>query len=501
MNSDFPNHISYFKHENIPEEYLKNSLGINKKIKGVVKPKNKEEIKDIIGYANETNTGIWPISRGKNIGYGDMLPLKENNVILDLSEMNSIKSFDNELGRIRLEPGVSQEELYEFLTSIENNNWIMDATGAGKDSSIIGNSLEGGFGHTPMGNRRKNITGIEAIMGNGKVLKPTTYPNIGPDINGIFVQGPYGVVTEAEFQLYNMPADFNSFRITTSKEENLETLLDNIRDLRQKEIMDSLVHIADPMRMLVTTSKIPEEYKDKIMNYEEASRAVSSESERKVYWTALGGIYGDKGLIRAKKRRIKEKFKGSNANIMFFNDKKIELYKNLGKSMNFTKLGSIAEKAMTGYKNLHGLMKGVPSDIAEDNIGWRTEPYNTGTLWISPTFDSKGENARKMYEITKEHSKRHGFEIPVTITLVEPFRCVGILNLNYDKLKDKEKAFETYESLLKKFYENDIFTYRTSIIGMGKNMHVPNPGNWKIYRDINNALDPNNIIAPGRYQI
>ena len=149
------------------EEYTNNTLGFKRNIIGVVFPKNKWEVIKIVDLANQFRVSLYPISRGKNTGYGDKTPIKDNCFIVDLSNMNKITEFDNINGFVRVESGVTQEQLYNFLKKSKSNFW-MDVTGSFIDSSIVGCSLDGGLGHSPKGNRRKIISDIE-------IVKKTSY--------------------------------------------------------------------------------------------------------------------------------------------------------------------------------------------------------------------------------------------------------------------------------------------------------------------------------------
>ena len=47
----------------------------------------------------------------------------------------------------------------------------MDATGASPDCSIIGNTMERGFGHTPMGDHCANACGFEVVLPTGECIE------------------------------------------------------------------------------------------------------------------------------------------------------------------------------------------------------------------------------------------------------------------------------------------------------------------------------------------
>jgi 4-cresol dehydrogenase (hydroxylating) len=72
---------------------------------GAIAPDTVEQIQAIVRVAAEHRIPLWPISRGKNLGYGGSAPVLEGSVILDLSRMKKIE-YDEENGTVLLEPGV-----------------------------------------------------------------------------------------------------------------------------------------------------------------------------------------------------------------------------------------------------------------------------------------------------------------------------------------------------------------------------------------------------------
>ncbi len=110
-----------------------------------------------------------PISSGKNWGYGSRVPPRDG-VLVDLGRLNRIVDFSEELAYVTVEPGVTQRQLYQFLPERSSQLW-MDATGASPDCSIVGNTMERGFGHTPMGDHCSNVCGLEVVLGSGDVIE------------------------------------------------------------------------------------------------------------------------------------------------------------------------------------------------------------------------------------------------------------------------------------------------------------------------------------------
>lgn len=84
----------------------------------------------------QVTTGV----TGARFRYGDGC------VTLDLSRMDRLLDIDAELGLVTLEPGVTQKQLFDYLSS-RNLNFFVPTTGAGPTASLVGNALERGFGH------------------------------------------------------------------------------------------------------------------------------------------------------------------------------------------------------------------------------------------------------------------------------------------------------------------------------------------------------------------
>ena len=79
-----------------------------------VAPLTTEQVQEVLRIANRHKVPLWPISRGKNFGYGGAAPLLKGSVVLDLSRMKKIE-FDAENGVALVEPGVGFYDLYDYI--------------------------------------------------------------------------------------------------------------------------------------------------------------------------------------------------------------------------------------------------------------------------------------------------------------------------------------------------------------------------------------------------
>lgn len=483
------------------EASRQNALGLTREIAAVAFPESTEDVVRLVRAASRHRAALHALSRGRNLGYSDRLPTRDGAVVVDLGRMRKIRRLDTELGYAVVEAGVSQQQLYERLTASGAPFW-MDATGAGLDSSLVGNSLEGGFGHTPRGDRRAQLTDLEVVLGDGTLLRTGTFPGFGPDLSGMFVQSSFGIVTAMRLPLLRAPARFVSFLALVREDHELAGLLDRLRELRQRGTLTSLVHVANALRSFVTTRPCPPEFADRPMRPEEARDLMSTAAVRVGAWSAIGGLYGEPEEVRARVRVLERALRGAAA-VHFFDDARLGLLLRLTRAWPFRGLSFVQglEKSLESFRHMHGLMRGVPSDEPLRNIGWRvSSPEELGLLWFAPTVEARGSEVTKVLRLTEPLFARHRFEMPVTFTLVTPERVVGAYSISFDRRKPDQvaRAHALYEDLALSLAREGIYGYRTGILGMS-GVRYPEPGKLATLRALKERFDPSGVLSPGRY--
>src|SRR5262249_55437037 len=75
---------------------------------GVLYPQTTQEVVAIVRAASRLKIGLYPISCGKNWGYGDACGTSEGQLILDFSRMNTICELNVERAYVVVESGVTQ---------------------------------------------------------------------------------------------------------------------------------------------------------------------------------------------------------------------------------------------------------------------------------------------------------------------------------------------------------------------------------------------------------
>lgn len=111
----------------------------------VLSPGSTDEVVAIVKIANKFKIPIWPVSRGRNFGYGASAPRVRGSCVVDLGKrMNKILEIDEENAWCRVEPGVSYQMLYDELQRRGSKLWV-DVPDLG-GGSLIGNAVERGGG-------------------------------------------------------------------------------------------------------------------------------------------------------------------------------------------------------------------------------------------------------------------------------------------------------------------------------------------------------------------
>ena len=304
-------------------------------------------------------------------------------------------------------------------------------------------------------------------------------------------------------ELLPIPEHYESFLITTKK-ENLEKIIETLSQLRNQNILTSLVHIVDPMRFFISTHLCPQEYKNKLMSREDAIKNLQKSLLFNVgYWNAFGGIYGTKEEVQVRKKVIKQSLPF--ANLMFFSDVKLKVWQKIIDSRLISLVPSHFKRQLNQTikigSYLHGLAKGKPSKLTFKSIQWRCDDYeDIGLIWYVPTFSAEGKKARTIFELAKSLFDEYGFELSISLNFVTPDRLVGIICIHYNKNmpEQREKAFNLYRDLEKKCLNIGIVSYRKPIIDMKIEY---DEGKLKVLKQIKDKLDPNRVISIGRYGI
>ncbi|VEP14299.1 FAD/FMN-dependent dehydrogenase [Hyella patelloides LEGE 07179] len=489
-------------------------------VEAILRPTTTEQVSDCLKIANQYQIAVYPISKGKNWGYGSRVPTANGGVLLDLSQLNRIIEFNEDLAYVTVEPGVTQQQLYQFLQEQHSQLW-MDSTGSSPDSSLIGNILERGFGHTPYGDRFANICGLEVVIPTGELIHTSfgRFPNaktaqlyrwgVGAYLDGIFTQSNLGIVTKMTIWLMPAPEYFQAFYFSVKDNSQLPALINALRPLRLNGTIKSAVHLGNSYKVLSAIRQYP---------WEEAHNTTPLPPETMDYfakswdfgaWNGSGGIYGTKTQVAEARRLIKQALKGKVRKLQFIDDTLLRLAQIVAKQYQQV-TGLNLPEMLKIIKPVYGLMKGIPTPTQLKSAYWRKKSVppeqmdldqdGCGLIWCAPVAPLDGNCAQEINSITQDIFTQYGFEPFISLTLLTE-RCLGcILTISYDRYVpgEDERAMACYKDLLKALTSSGYYPYRLGVHSMDL-LAEGEESYQNLLNKIKTAIDPQNILAPGRY--
>ena len=224
---------------------------------GGIAPVSVEEIQAALRVANQYRVPLWPISRGKNLGYGGTAPVLSGTVVMDLSRMRGIE-FDEQMGTVIVEPGVGFYDLYDYVKANDLPYWL--SVPGNSWGSVMGNALDRGVGYTPYGEHTKKICGMEVVLPDGEVVRtgmgafpdaPTwaKYPyGFGPAWDQVFVQSNFGIVTKMGLWLMPEPESLMGIDVEFDRPEDLKAMVDTLGPLRREGLLQQSPSIGNWLR-------------------------------------------------------------------------------------------------------------------------------------------------------------------------------------------------------------------------------------------------------------
>jgi len=493
----------------------------------VLKPGSRDDVVMIVRIARRYKTPLYPISTGQNWGYGDACPVLDGQVIVDLGRMNRIQKVDRELGYAVIEPGVTQRQLSEYLAE-QNIPFWCDCTGAGPNSSFIGNIVERGFGHTPYGNRVQTVSGMEVVLGTGEVLETgfghypgakTThiYPyGVGPFMDGLFTQSNFGIVTRIGLWLLPIPESFCPFLVMFAEDEDLFGAIPELRRLRMQRVLHSVPHIGNDLRALASAGPFP---RNQLPNTARLPLELRQQMRQEAgigAWTMSGAFYGPRAQVRLHRRLLKQALRGVRAKVIFLPSSVLELgawvarlcdrlgiLPGLGQKIRAAKaLAGMHSGRPTGFFLRGAYWRkrgGWPADLNEDTDLARDA---LGLMWMAPILPCRAEDLRQVNAAMDALFAAQGFDCHVTVNMINERALAAVYTIEYDAEDAKETAWalECYERGVEELYSRGYPIYRASTRGMSLLAPTVDDPFWATVRGLKAVLDPEGIIAPGRYQ-
>lgn len=507
----------------VQQEYGHDCSAITRAIPIALRVHDRTQVLPIVQVAQRYQVPIYPISTGRNWGYGTALPVNDGCALLDLSRLNRIIDFDAQLGVVTVEPGVTQAALGNFLDA-GGHPFMVPTTGAGPEGSLLGNALERGFGVTPHADHFSAVTDIEAVLADGTLYTSALREmagedlarlfkwGIGPYFSGLFSQGRLGVVTRLSIVLARQPASVRVMLFSLTRDDLLEPAITAVQTVlcRLPGIVGG-INLMNQHRTLAMTSDYPY---DRVEPQGVMSAALVTELGRRqqlLPWTGFGTLYGTPGVVAAAKREIRRALRGIATRLIFVSERQAQwivaatkrLPGSIGKHLSKT-AASLAQSVL--------LASGRPSHVALPLAYWRNAAASmpprhpdpsrdgSGLIWYAPLVPMRPALVREFLIMVHSITRAHGIEPLITLTSLNDrlFECTVPLLFSRTDANAAAAAVRCFDRLWDAGLHLGVCPYRLGVDAM-KKYRALTPRSSEQHGKLLAGIDPTGILSPGRY--
>lgn len=488
-------------------------------------PDTHEEVAGAVRIAAAYRIPLHPLSTGCNWGYGDACPTTPGQVVLDLSHMRRILSVDSELAYAVLEPGVTQADLSRHLRERELPLW-MDCTGAGPDTSIVGNILERGFGHSPYGNRFQHTAGMRIVLADGSTLDTgfghfphasATYLwpyGVGPWLDGLFTQSGLGIVTRLGFWLMPQAEMVSHLVASVATHQEIAAVVDALRPLRLDNTLSSVLHIGNDLRVLSGGIVFPAAQVPQGPPLPDDVRRTLCASAGIAPWTVSAALYGSRAQVTLAQRAVRRALSSCRVRLRFIDDRRLAWADTAARLLGNSAAGRrLAAQAALG-RALLNMNRGVPDGRFLAGAYWRrrgglppgfpagANPARDGCgmMWLSPVMPLRGAALLQVHGLVAPLFRQYGFDLFETYSMLNGRTLGGVLTICFDQddAGETARASDCHGAALDALLRAGFIPYRVGPQAMPA-LGDRSDNYWQTVARIKAALDPDQLIDPGRY--
>jgi 4-cresol dehydrogenase (hydroxylating) len=449
------------------------------------------ELRQCVRLASHFQQSIYPVSCGLNWGLGSRAPAGDSAILVDLSRMNRIVDFDEELGYITVEPGVSFQQVYKFLRDRKSQLFVAVIGGA-PGASIIGNTVERGNGIGPYADRAASVCGLEVVLPGGECIHTgfkryahartasVSRHGVGPALDGLFLQSNFGIVSQLSIWLRPRPARLQTFLARIHGHEDLPVVIDEMRRLIMTGALgDFALGFWNSYKVLARLGSYP------WVAMQGETPLGRGRLNSGLAWFASGAIYAPSdGHAQAATASLQRALAQAPA-----------------VALHIDNIDPLSDDS---------LYLGVPSDANLRSMYWRKvgdpppvvapERDRCGVIWLCPLLPFVGSVCASIVERIEASMLAMGFEPNIGFSCQNPRAIEAYVGIMYDRdvPGEDQRAMRCHDHLFEMLQSEGVLPFRLGI----QSMHLlwqPDDDYPTIMQTLKQALDPSDILAPGRY--
>jgi 4-cresol dehydrogenase (hydroxylating) len=466
--------------------------------RAILRPSSSDEVSAVVRVAHLHCVPIYVVSGGKNFGLGGRVAPRDGSVILDLGRMKQILEHDEDLAFVRLEPGVTFRELYDFLKS-KGSRLYASTTGGSPDGSVVGNALERGDGSGPLGDRALFACALEVVLPTGEIVhtgfdrfEHSAVSNIqrwgvGPALDGLFLQSNLGIVTKMTVWLTPLGRFASSIRFQIVDPAELAAVIDVLRELRLEGTLRAPAGLWNDYRVLSAERSSPAR-----APRSEVKAALGSDA-RWFGFTSVQAATEEQGV--ASVRRIEHQL----APVV----DELVVDSRSGTPASGRELFPVDDPGSCFFQ-------GVPHTASLRSVYFKKpgaapehvdpDRDRCGVLWACPTLPLRGHDCLAAVELAERLFDQHGFE-PLFALLAHSERAayfVPMLVYDRDNTGEDDRALRCHDEVLSAMVSAGYLPHRLGIQSMSS-LPPPRDDFGALLSRLKRAIDPHDVLAPGRY--
>ncbi|KAJ5701612.1 FAD-linked oxidase-like protein, partial [Penicillium malachiteum] len=409
----------------------------------------------------------------------------------------------------------------EFWPSVSAIGW----------GSVLGNTLDRGFGYTPLGEHSQAQCGLEVVLPNGDLLRTgmgamkasSLFPlykryfsysmipifrfsdndkiqsGYGPKIDGMFFHSNLGafnqvalnsIVTKLGIHITPAPEAYATVEVSVPREEDLVPLVGTLSDLVRRSVILNSPSIANIFRIALT-SREPEVH-GILVNYMKPGSNVPYEVlediQRKQgwgFWKAYFSLYAPTQVLPSLLAAVKRAF-------TTIEGVRIDYREFSGSPGKFITVQEVGEEEIPN--------SGIPTLAPLAILDSRQK--GSGHICFPPIIPPSGREMYSWYLTAKKRTYEAGFDFFADFH-VYPQYAIGIDLVIYTA-SETLAIDRLYRQLLTDAAEQGYSEYGTHVSYMGKvtsHFDFNDSAIRRFNTTIKDLLDPNGILSPGKSRI